>query len=469
MRLFDLTNRQIKAHKNLSIQLLLQYYLLGTCVCDSLLCEYEEIEQGCELDINNCGLLSLLDEVAGVNTEVANNCDHRYLMSVQELRNQSMPDQGSCYFHKCGGSLIAPNLIITAAHCIYQLVDEHISGNVSNQFFVARAPKCRHHAGEGRFPVKQFWIYPDYDDFNLLHDIAVLQIEEDLGPPYALYDLPNTIKVDELSIIGWGDIDANETTTLQPYNSRHMRIAYDLKIVLHDACQQKLRSVQEYSFVFEQQMLCAEGTSVDACRGDSGGPLIYYQGGQAILIGITSWGPRDSQCITYQNVTRPGIYTRVQFYKDWIDNIVELTAIMKQTERIRPNVELEQRLSQQQLQSLRTLGTGSGINMQVSNGFSNRQQQQKEEEEDDDDKQNKIVTVQMPTVQLSPVQLSASVPESSPAYQIKVPFIRVEDNLLDGIEIPIEIQIITNRSSDGLNYEETGLFENVLGVKSENA
>jgi len=60
------------------------------------------------------------------------------------------------------------------------------------------------------------------------------------------------------------------------------------------------------------QMVCAGSPNADACRGDSGGPLMRNLGGRWEQVGIVSWG---IGCGSY-----PGVYTRVDMYQDWIAN-----------------------------------------------------------------------------------------------------------------------------------------------------
>ncbi|OXA42922.1 Trypsin-1 [Folsomia candida] len=57
-------------------------------------------------------------------------------------------------------------------------------------------------------------------------------------------------------------------------------------------------------------MVCAGSQNADACRGDSGGPLMRNTGGRWEQIGIVSWG---IGCGSY-----PGVYTRLDHYTDWV-------------------------------------------------------------------------------------------------------------------------------------------------------
>lgn len=82
---------------------------------------------------------------------------------------------------------------------------------------------------------------------------------------------------------------------------------------------QKCALIYNRSVPITEKQLCAGGVDgKDSCSGDSGGPLIFH--GQPltgvlsyIQYGLVSFGPR--QCGTRD---RPGVYTRVGYYMDWI-------------------------------------------------------------------------------------------------------------------------------------------------------
>ncbi|XP_010133215.1 PREDICTED: chymotrypsin-like protease CTRL-1, partial [Buceros rhinoceros silvestris] len=63
-------------------------------------------------------------------------------------------------------------------------------------------------------------------------------------------------------------------------------------------------------------MLCAGGAGASSCEGDSGGPLVFLNGNVWTLIGIVSFGSTDC------NVHIPAIYTRVSYFRNWIDSII---------------------------------------------------------------------------------------------------------------------------------------------------
>merc|ERR1712043_120038 len=64
------------------------------------------------------------------------------------------------------------------------------------------------------------------------------------------------------------------------------------------------------------------GGGKDACQGDSGAPLIHYDQlyKRWFLVGIVSSGEECAKA------KRPGIYTRVQVFRYWIDDVVQITA-----------------------------------------------------------------------------------------------------------------------------------------------
>ncbi|KAL7976913.1 hypothetical protein Chor_008862, partial [Crotalus horridus] len=85
----------------------------------------------------------------------------------------------------------------------------------------------------------------------------------------------------------------------------------EVKIIGNEICNRR----EVYNGAISPGMLCAgylEGGS-DACQGDSGGPLVTSDSrGIWYLVGIVSWGDECAK------PNKPGVYTRVTYYRDWI-------------------------------------------------------------------------------------------------------------------------------------------------------
>ncbi|WP_406372929.1 trypsin-like serine protease [Streptomyces sp. NBC_00647] len=191
---------------------------------------------------------------------------------------------GVGYF--CGGTLVAPNKVLTAAHCVAGL------DWVDNGAVVAGATGLLDDTNGTVAGVHRQWNHPHYDETTIRNDIAVLTLDRPLEQQWtklvAAGDSASYKAGNSATVYGWGLTSGAEDADL----SANLR-KVTLPLVADSTCDTAMKTVLGEDDFVEGSMFCAgapatgtdEGTK-SPCNGDSGGPVIV--GGK--VVGIVSWG-----------------------------------------------------------------------------------------------------------------------------------------------------------------------------------
>ncbi len=211
--------------------------------------------------------------------------------------------------HTCGGTLIADDIILSAAHCWKQFdgidVGRHNIKDPDESY--------------ERFNIEKFVTHDDFVDKNKPgvpydNDFMIIKVYGwSKYNPIRLSSKKNIPSNTELSVMGWGVSNLANKISSGVLKEVTVNALTNYQCKLHEGFYTGPNKVS-YKHKITPNMLCAKDDYEDACQGDSGGPLIErgFLARNDVQVGIVSWG------VGCANENFPGVYARISSQYAWI-------------------------------------------------------------------------------------------------------------------------------------------------------
>nr|XP_023016770.1 serine proteinase stubble [Leptinotarsa decemlineata] len=219
----------------------------------------------------------------------------------------------------CGAALIGTQWVLTAAHCVTNIVrsGDAIYVRVGDHDLTRKYGS----PGAQTLRVTTTYIHHNHNSQTLDNDIALLKLQgqAELKEGVCLVCLPargvSHAAGKRCTVTGYGYMGEAGPIPLRVREA-------EIPIVSDAECIRKVNAVTEKIFILPASSFCAGGEEGnDACQGDGGGPLVCQDDGFYELAGLVSWG------FGCGRLDVPGVYVKVSSFIGWINQIISVNNV----------------------------------------------------------------------------------------------------------------------------------------------